>query len=384
MARIPLAWLQLTNEKLRLAAALAGIAFAVILMLVQLGLQAALIDAAVLHYKNFDADLVIFSSQYEYIAAPKTFPRNRLYQALAVEGVESVEPVYVALTPWKNPVTHEENTLLLMGFDPRSHIFKAPGVEENLQSLEMPDVVLFDTNSHPEKFGIVEKIFKRDKTVITEINNRRVRVAGLYRVGLGFATIGNVATSEQNFLRIVSYRDPNMIDLGMVRLKPGVSLEKIRAQLAAFLPKDVRVMTRLAFMEGEKDFWTKISPVGFVFGLGAVMGFVVGSVIVYQILSTDVADHLAEYATLKAIGYSDAYLFSVVFKEALLLSVLGYLPGLAASYGLYIITVRATGLPMIMTVERGILVFVFTVTMCAVSGALAMRRIRSADPAEVF
>src|SRR5205823_9217082 len=142
---IPLAWLQLTNEKLRLAAALAGIAFAVILMLMQLGLQAALLDAAVLQYANFDADIVMYSNQYEYIAAPKSFKRSRLYQALAVDGVQSVVPVYVGMAFWKNPVTREETSLLLMGFDPRSHIFKAPGVEENVRSLEMPDVVLFDS-----------------------------------------------------------------------------------------------------------------------------------------------------------------------------------------------------------------------------------------------
>jgi heterocyst specific transport system permease protein len=384
MARIPLAWLQLTNEKLRLFAALAGISFAVILMLMQLGLQDALLDAAVLQYNLFDADLVLFSPQYEYIAAPKSFRRTRLYQTLAVEGVASVVPVYTTLAAWKNPVNHEETLLLLIGFDPRTNIFKAPGVPENAQFLEMPDVVLFDTRSHPEKFGVVETLFNRDKTVISEINGRRVRVAGLFQVGLGFASLGNVATSEQNFLRIMPQRDQEMIDLGMIRLKPGVSADRVQAELAAFLPKDVRVMTRKALMESEKVFWTKISPVGFVFGLGAVMGFVVGSVIVYQILSTDVSDHLSEYATLKAIGYSDAYLFSVVFKEALLLSVLGYIPGLAASYGLYVITVRATGLPIIMTVERAVLVLVFTVTMCAISGALAMRRIRSADPADIF
>src|SRR5262249_46730453 len=155
--------------------------------------------------------------------------------------------------------------------------------------------------SHPEKFGVVETLFKRDKTVISEINGRRVRVAGLFQVGLGFASLGNVATSEQNFLRIMPQRHQEMIDLAMIRLKPGVSADRVQAELAAFLPKDVRVMTRKALMESEKLFWTKISPVGFVFGLGAVMGFVVGSVIVYQILSTDVSDHLSEYATLKAI-----------------------------------------------------------------------------------
>jgi putative ABC transport system permease protein len=107
-------------------------------------------------------------------------------------------------------------------------------------------------------------------------------------------------------------------------------------------------------------------------------------VIVYQILYADVSDHLAEYATLKAMGYGDSYLFGVVFKEALLLSVLGYIPGLAISQGLYVVTAQNTRLPIAMTLERMVMVFIFTIIMCCISGSLAMRRIRSADPAEVF
>jgi putative ABC transport system permease protein len=137
-------------------------------------------------------------------------------------------------------------------------------------------------------------------------------------------------------------------------------------------------------MNVEKDFWQNISPIGTIFGVGVFMGFLVGSIIVYQILYTDVSDHLSEYATLKAIGYRDGFLFSIVLKEALLLSILGYIPGLAMSYGFYILTSQATGLPITMTMQRAVMVFIFTIVMCAGSGALAMRRIRSADPAEIF
>jgi putative ABC transport system permease protein len=384
MPRIPLAWLQLTNERLRLVAAVAGIAFAVILMLMQLGLRAALLEAAVLHYERFDADLFMMNPQYEYLVASKSFSWHRLYQALSADDVESVVPVYLGLLPWKDPQTREETTLLVMGFDPRSRVFNASGVEENLHRLEMPDVVLFDVNSHVTRFGTPRDLARNNQTFITEINGRRVRVGGFFRLGIGFATLGNVITSDQTFLRIVPYRNQNMIDLGLIRLKPGVSAEKVQTQLRTFLNDDVKVMTRSEFMNYESSFWDSVTPIGYVFGLGALMGVIVGSVIVYQILYTDVSDHLSEYATLKAIGYGDRYLFGVVLKEALLLSVLGYVPGFAVSYFLYDITASETGIPIAMTFQLAAIVFVVTVVMCSVSGALAMRRVRSADPAEVF
>ena len=141
MARIPLAWLQLTYEKLRLMAALAGIAFAVILMLLQLGLAASLFDAAVLLYERFEADLVLVSPQFEYIVQTKSFPRQRLYQTLAVDGVVGVTPIYVSMGAWKNPVDQVETSLLVMGFEPRSLAFSLPEVEASLNQIEQPDVV---------------------------------------------------------------------------------------------------------------------------------------------------------------------------------------------------------------------------------------------------
>jgi putative ABC transport system permease protein len=383
MVRIPLAWLQLTHEKLRLLSALAGIAFAVILMMLQLGLLAALFDAAVLVYDHFRADLVLVNPQFEYIAASKSMPRQRLYQTLGAESVESVTPIYLSMASWKNPVNHIETSLLVIGFDPAGNTFDIPEVEASRQELTKPDVILFDTASHP-KFGPIGQLVRESPNLSVEINRRKMRIGGLMRMGPGFAAVGNVLTSELNFLRLFPNRTQDMIDVGLIRLRPGANPKEVQAQLAALLPKDVRVLTRDEFMAMEKGFWNSVSPVGFIFGMGVLMGFVVGSVIVYQILYTDVSDHLAEYATLKAMGYGDSYLFGVVFKEALLLSVLGYIPGLAISQGLYVITAQNTGLPIAMTTERAIMVFIFTIIMCCASGSLAMRRIRSADPAEVF
>jgi putative ABC transport system permease protein len=383
MARIPLAWLQLTHEKLRLAAALAGIAFAVILMMLQLGFAAALIDSAVLVYGRLNADLFLVSPNFEYILQTKTIPRHRLYQSLTVEGVDSVTPFYVSLATWKHPVDLKETSLLVVGFDPASRAFSLPGVEQNLQHIQLPDVVLFDSASHP-KFGPVPALLDTHAPVYTEINHRRVRIGGLFRLGIGFAAIGNVVTSELNFLRLFPGYSQDRINLGLIRLKPGADTEHVRQQLRSMLPDDVLVLSRDQFMDTEKGFWNTVSPIGFIFGMGVFMGFMVGSIIVYQILYTDVSDHLAEYATLKAIGYRDSFLFAIVFKEALLLSLLGYIPGLAISQGLYILTAQATGLPISLTWQRAAAVFVFTIIMCTASGALAMRRIRSADPAEIF
>jgi len=383
MARIPLAWLQLSHEKLRLAAALAGIAFAVILMMLQLGFAAALMDSAVLVYGHLNADLFLVSPNFEYILQAKTFPRHRLYQSLAVEGVDAASPVYIGLATWKHPVDLKETSLLIVGFDPGSKAFSVPGVEQNLQQIQLPDVVLFDSASHP-KFGPVPELLDNNSQLFTEINNRRVRIGGLFRLGIGFAAIGNVVTSELNFLRLFPSYSQDRINLGLIRLKQGADGDRVLQQLRSTIPDDVLVLSRAEFMNTEKGFWNTVSPIGFIFGMGVFMGFIVGSIIVYQILYTDVSDHLSEYATLKAIGYRDSFLFSIVIKESLLLSLLGYIPGLAISQGLYTLTAQATGLPIFMTLERAAAVFVFTIVMCSASGALAMRRIRSADPAEIF
>ncbi len=384
MAGVPLAWRQLRNEKRRLAAAVLGIAFAVVLMLMQLGLRGVVLDAAVLHYARLDADLVMLSPQYEYLEATKNFSSSRLYQALAVDDVASVVPLYMALIPWKDPATLEESMLLVLGFDPRTGAFTAAGVAEQLDKLEEPDTVLFDLRSHVQRFGATRDFLRDNKPIVTELNGRRVRVAGAFQLGIGFGTLGNVVTSDQNFLRIVPYRDQATIDLGLIRLKPGASPEAVQAQLEAFLPKDVRIVTKSELMAMEESFWATVTPLGVVFGLGAIMGVMVGAIIVYQILYTDVSDHLSEYATLKAIGYGHRYLYLVVLKESLILSVLGYIPGLLLSSVLYVQTAKLTDLPLEMTFRLAGLVFVFTVAMCGLSAALAMRRVQAADPAEVF
>jgi putative ABC transport system permease protein len=150
------------------------------------------------------------------------------------------------------------------------------------------------------------------------------------------------------------------------------------------LPNDVRVLTKAEFINFEKQYWSENTSIGFIFTMGTAIGFVVGVVIVYQILSGDVAEHTAEYATLKAMGYQDSYLLTVVFQEALILAFLGFLPGSAIAVSLYALTRNATNLPLFMTMSRAITVLILTIMMCLISGGIATRKLRAADPADIF
>jgi putative ABC transport system permease protein len=134
----------------------------------------------------------------------------------------------------------------------------------------------------------------------------------------------------------------------------------------------------------DQRFQTTQRPIGIVFGFGIVIGALVGIIIVYQILATDVADHLREYATFKAIGYRQRFFLGIVFEEALILGLLGFIPGLLIAVALYAAVAAATGLPIAMTPERPVLVLLGTVAMCSLSGAIATRRLARADPADLF
>jgi putative ABC transport system permease protein len=179
-------------------------------------------------------------------------------------------------------------------------------------------------------------------------------------------------------------RDRGLIDIGVIQVKPGTDIAATVTAMRAYYPKDVRVFTRQEFIDEELHYWQTGTAIGFIFTLGTVMGFIVGIVIVYQILYTDVADHLSEYATLKAMGYTDFYLLTVVFQEAIILSIVGFFPGMLAAVGLYTMTRNATSLPLLMTVARAITVLVLTMIMCVISGGIAVRKLRAADPADMF
>jgi putative ABC transport system permease protein len=213
---------------------------------------------------------------------------------------------------------------------------------------------------------------------------RRVEVTGIFSAGTSFGIDGAVVMSDANFFRLMPGRSPDVVNVGLIKLKPGYDADRVRAQLAKVLPNDVRVLTHSQLNEAEREFWSTNTPIGFIFALGVGLGLVVGIIIVYQILYTDVTDHLQEYATLKAIGYKDRTLFTIIIFESVILSVFGYIPGFFITLLIYRVATNATFLPLRMTAQRGVVVYLLTIGMCVLSGALALRRLRRADPAEIF
>lgn len=381
--KLPLSWRQLTHEKIRLMVALAGIAFADILMFMQLGFRDALFESATTFHKQLQGDVFMISTQSTALIAMRSFSSRRLYQALSFDGVQSVEPLYMDIGLWKNPETQATRGIMVIAFNPDRALLSSPGLAAEISKTKIPDVVLFDKASRPE-FGPVADLFNQGKTVQTEVRSRRVRVGGLFSLGASFGADGNLVTSDLNFVRIFPTRTKDLIDVGVIRLNPGVDAIATVAKMRQAFPKDVKIFTKDEFVEFERKYWEEGTSIGFIFTLGTAMGFIVGIVIVYQILYTDVSDHLPEYATLKAMGYSDWYLLGVVFQEAIILAFLGYIPGGVVTFFLYNLTQGATSLPIAMTVSRAITVLILTVIMCLVSGAISVRKLQAADPADIF
>lgn len=382
-ARLPLAWLQLSQQKPRLLVAILGVAFAVLLVSMQLGFRASIYDSAVRLHRALNYDLVLVSPKTPFIGFAESFSRRRLYQALAADGVRAVAPVYLRQGYWKNPWTFESRNLLVVGFDPGRDVFRLPEVRDRAQLLTLPDVALFDADSRPE-FGPVGQELAAGRKVRTEVGNRNIEVVAPFHLGTSFGIDGTLITSDLNYQRIFPDRSPGHIELGLIQLRPGVDAEQVRDRLRLGLEPDVLVLTREEFIRRETQYWSSATPIGYVFGFGAIMGLVVGCVVVYQILYADVSEHLSEYATLKAVGYRNRDLALMVLKQAGMLALLGFLPGILAAVALYDLMADATRLPLAMTRERFGAVLALTLVMCAVSGLMALRRVSAADPAEVF
>lgn len=381
--KAPLGWQQLRHKPLRLFVALLGIAFAVLLIMMQLGFRQALFESAVRFHERFEYDIALFSPDSVFIVRPESFSIRRVYQTIADPGVESVTPVYIFPAIWKNPWGEGRRSLNAVGFDPAVPVLAAPGFDEARSLLTQRDVVIFDSASRPE-FGNVKQHLIEDGSVTTEVNSREVKVVGLFQMGTSFGIDGTIMTSIDNWLRLFPGRNRNDIQLGLIQIKEGEDADAVRDRLRAQLPKDVLVMTKTEFVERETNYWNRATPIGYVFAFGAIMGLVVGAIIVYQILFADVTEHLSEYATLRAIGYKNRFIAGIVLQQATILGVLGYIPGVAASWFLYGRAAAATSLPLYVTVDRAMIVFVLTLGMCAISALLAVRKVATIDPAEVF
>jgi putative ABC transport system permease protein len=384
LGRLPIGWLQLRHNRTRLIAAVGGVAFASLLVLMQLGFQGALVGSIGLPYRALDAQLLISASDMNTLSDANPVPRARLLQAMAIPGVKAVMSVHLGRLDWRQ-ADGTSRAMDVLGFEPLSQPLGHENIRRQQKVLALADTVLIDARTRNIDTKRLQAATPTQPMRI-ELRGRTIDVVGSFEVGGGFSADGYLLTSDQTFLRLFPSRSAGAPNLGLITLKEGASPDAVLNILRERFKNadDVKVRLIEEAISEDQRFQTTQRPVGVIFGFGIIMGVLVGIVIVYQVLASDVADHLKEYATLKAVGYPQGFFLGIVFEEAVILGLLGFLPGLLASIGLYSAVAAKTGLPLEMTVSSASLVLLGTVAMCTLAGAIATRRLARANPAELF
>jgi len=386
--KTPLAWHNLAYHKVRTAAAVAGVTFAVVLIFLQLGFRGTAEQTASLMYDALEFDILVRSTHTERLAQCRPFPRLRLSQAASLPGVREVSSVLYGYNRWQSP-QGKTRLIIMLGIDPQESVFTAEELRRKASSLTASEFLVIDRASRSE-FGPKNGREFGDEDVGTEVElgYRRVRIVGHFLLGTTFDADGMIVLNKEGFRRVSPTWPKDHVSLGLVRLQRGADPAAVAHRLKDFFAEhsidDVDVFTRAEAIEYERWVWLWQMSIGVIFTMGVAVALVVGSVIVYQILSSDVTNHLPEYATLKAMGYSDGVLSRVVLQQAVILAFLGFLPGLVISLGLYAATAWQTRLPVEMTPLRIAGVLGLSLAMCIASGLVALRKLRQAAPADLF
>lgn len=383
LQRTPVAWLQVTNNPVKLGIALAGVSFSNLLMFFQLGLLDSIYYSQRKPIDRLRADLVMVSAGYSNLGSLQAFERSRLYQALGVQGVAGVSPLRISRGSWITPSTRQSFDVYVFGVNLARPSLAIPELEQDPARLQPLRNALFDRTSK-NQYGDVAAAVRRDGVFPVEISGRSIRIVDTFSLGATFAADSNLITSDSSFLYLFPKLQARQIQLGLIQLQPGVSDLAVQAALQPLMPNDVKVLTREQLAQLELSYWKRNSSVGFIFSLGVLVGFVVGSIIVYQILFGDVMNSLPQYATLKAMGYTDMYVIGVVIQQSAILALVGFIPGVLSSMGLYWVLANVTKLTIFMTATRALQVLGLTFVMCVGSGALATRKLVQLDPADVF
>ncbi len=371
-----LAWRILVHEKGRSALALVGVFIAILLVFIELGFFIAVPQGGMLVYEHMRFDLLLVSTDYQFQAQPWQFPRARLTDAAKVAGVARATPIYFAGGSWQDPSGGTRLDVFLIGCDPAAQPFAVDDIERQSDRLGETDTVLVDdmTRSIFGPLTVGRRI---------DIDDRRVTIGGTYHLGTGFLGIGVALMDEANFFR-VTHRRQDPVNLGLITLAPGADKDKVAAELRQKLGNDVQLLNRAELTDRENDYWTLRTSVGLIFGSGLVVSLIVGLMVLYQTLATQIARHLPEFATLKAIGYRDASLAAVVTIESMILVIAAFIPAAVAAMAVYALIRSQTLLPLAFSVTNVALVLAAVLIMSVGSAFLSLGALRRADPAEIF
>lgn len=386
--RTPIPWLQLRYQKAQTFAAILGIAFTTILLFMQIGFRSGFLDTFIDLPNRLRGDLIVINAATVTVLRPASFSQRRLAQTLAFEEVDSVTPIYATLVVMRDPTGQQRflRKIQLFAFPLANNPFDIGAVDDNLEKLKRSNVFLIDSRSRPEFASVIEKVRndgRMDIEIRIDLRQVRISVEGLFALGINASNDAHLLSSDETFVDLVR-RDPNLINIGVIKLKPGVDPADMARRLGEYLPSDVVVLDRKSLIAEELHFYEFETPIGIIFRFGLGGAIVIGIVILYQILYQIISKYLRDFATLKAIGYSHGALRLVVLKEALLLAVIGFVPGFLSSFYMYKVLSNSTSLEFSMSAGMAIVVLVTVCLICLVSAAFAIRKLREADPAEFF
>jgi putative ABC transport system permease protein len=386
----PLAWKNLTSQPRKLGLAAGGVGFAVLLMFMQIGFRNALFDSTVQVAKLLDADLFIISRTRNNLPSEQRFSAATLQRASGIAGVEQTVPIYIERAATELRVVGNPSRLIrVIGVPMTGHVFADEEMDLKRALLIDQRCALLDRRTK-SSYGFDKSRLERLKQQDVELSGKELHIVGFVDIGTDFVHDGSIVVSDAAIRHFFPMRaggrdDPlRVVDFGLVQLSDGAKINEVREAIRSLAPDEIDVMTKAEIVGREIRFWATATPIGIIFSVGTIMGLVVGTIICYQILYTDITDHMAEFATLKAMGYSPGYFAKLVLSQSIYLTFIGFLPGFAVTVGLYALLGSTTGLIMLLTPMRVLFVFGLTLLMCIISGLLAVRKLISADPANLF
>ncbi len=365
----------LIHERGRLLASVGGVTFALLLIFLQLGFRNALLNSALELLRQVDADILVINKEKDPFLKRTPMHHERLYQALAADGVETAAPIWLALREWKNIKEGTLHPIRIIGFDPDMPTFLIDAVRENSHKLKRIGTALLDNRSR-SSYGELP-------AGKAQVNLREIEIVGTFPLGTDFEVDGSLLVSEETFFELTG-KSPKWTEIVLLKLSPGTDPGPVLDHLARVLPGDVRAFSKAQLIERDLAYWRAGTPISVILLVGVALGFAVGVVICYQILYTEVLDHLAEFATLKAMGYSDRYIEFVVISESVLLAVLGFIPSMLLGSGLLALLSWSSGLPAGVTINDAARVGALSLGMCTLASLMALRKVRSLEPAELF
>lgn len=386
---VGLAYQQLAHRGAKLVGALLGVCVAIILMFTQLGFKGALYDSAVSTIRALDADIILTSHEFQTMAfTPPWMPIHVVHDALGVDGVASAAPFYASTVQLSYPQDGRPLNTWVFAFAPVLPVFLNRDINDQIAMISLPRNAIIDRLSRNQigqiadavqRSGRVDVVLPIPQSTILPV----VKLEGVFQVGPTFNVDGNIITSDLNYYRLLSI-PLDRVSLGIVRVAKGFDPENVKLALQRRFGREVRVFLKQEFIDNELDFYARETPIGVIFNLGLAVGVVVGIVFILQVLHGIVSDNMREYATLRAMGYKQSFFVILVGAIAVAIAVITYIPSVIICYFVFRAAASATKLPMEMKVSYMIEVFVLVVTMGLISTILSTKKLKQANPVDLF